>query len=150
LGWLPPADRKRATVQRPKTVATNLMFGLVDSIFEHSMIKPVCLCRVNRGCDWQASALFGRGRAVSSGRRRSMGKMITAHVFDWWELVQHTRCGADLSISRIYECHLMLSRRSNSPRFAYLPDIMLGCAGARTLFDGLLVKIYHLEVVQRL
>jgi len=41
--------------------------------------QPVCLCCVNRGRDWPASALFGRGRAVSSGRRRCMGKMIQAH-----------------------------------------------------------------------
>ena len=65
------------------------MFGLVDSIFVHTMIKPVCLCLVNRGRDWPASALFGRGRAVSNGRRGRMGKMIPAHVFDRWVLAQH-------------------------------------------------------------
>ena len=36
---VPPADRKRATVQRPETVGTyfKLMLGLVDSIFVHTM-----------------------------------------------------------------------------------------------------------------
>jgi len=55
----------------------------------HTMIKPICPRRVNRGCDWLASALFGRGRAVSNGRRGRMGKMIPAHVLDRWVLAQH-------------------------------------------------------------
>jgi len=124
LGWLPPTHRKRAAVQRPETVGTYLMLGLVDTIYVHTINKPVCPCRVKRGRDWPSSALFGRGRAVSSGRHRCMGKMTPAHVFDWWVLAQHTRCGADLSMSRIYRCHHMLSRHSNSPRFAYLPHMM--------------------------
>jgi len=89
LGWLPPADRKRSAVQRPETVGTHLMFALVDSIFVHTIIKSVCLCRVNRGRDWPASALFGRGRAVSNSRRGRMGKKIPPHVFDRWVLAQH-------------------------------------------------------------
>ena len=89
LGWLPPADRKRSAVQRPETVGTHLMFALVDSIFVHTIIKSVCLCRVNRGRDWPASALFGRGRAVSNSRRGRMGKKIPPHVTDRWVLAQH-------------------------------------------------------------
>jgi hypothetical protein len=84
------AHRPKAAVQRPKTVGTYLMLGLVYSIFVHTMNKPVCPCRVKRGRDWPSSALFGRGRAVSSGWRRCMGKMIPAHVFDRWVLAQHT------------------------------------------------------------
>jgi len=89
LRWLSPADRKRYAVQGPETVGTHLMFALADSIFVHTMIKPVCLCRVNRGRDWPASALFGRGRAVSNSRRGRMGQMIQAHVSDRWVLVRH-------------------------------------------------------------
>jgi len=87
---VPTAVRKRAAVQRPKTVGTYLMLGLVDSIFVHTVKKPVCPCRVNRGRDWLAIVLFHRGRAVSNGRRGCMGKMIPPHFFDWWVLAQHT------------------------------------------------------------
>ena len=65
------------------------MLGLVDSIFVHTMNKPVCPCRVNRGRDWPACVLFRRGRAVSNGRRGRMGKMIPPHVFDWRVLVHN-------------------------------------------------------------
>ena len=80
------------TVQRPETEGTHLMLGLVDNIFSHTMNKLVCSCRVNRRRDWLASVLFRRGRAMSNGRRGRMGKMIPAHVFDRWILVQHTKC----------------------------------------------------------
>ena len=113
LGWLPPTHRKRAAVQRPETVGTYLMLGLVDTIYVHTINKPVCPCRVKRGRDWPSSALFGRGRAISGGRRGCMGsKMIPPHIFDRWALAQHTRCGADMSMSRIYWCHHMLSRHT--------------------------------------
>jgi len=81
---VPLAGRKWAVIQRPETIGTYLFLGLVDSIFVHIMHKSVCACRVNRDCDWPASALFRRGRAVSSGQRGRMGKMILPHFFDWW------------------------------------------------------------------
>jgi len=87
---VPPAVQKRAAVQRLETVGTYLMIGLVDRIFVHTMNKLVCPCCVNRGRDWLASVLFLRGRAVSNGRCRRMGKMILPHVFDWWVLAQNT------------------------------------------------------------
>jgi len=34
------------------------MLGLVDTIFVHTMNKPVCPCRMKSGRDWQASVLF--------------------------------------------------------------------------------------------
>jgi len=90
MGSVPTAVRKRAAVQRPKTVVTHLMLGLVDSIFVHTMNKPVCPYRVKRGRDWPASVLFRRGRAVSNDQRGRMGKMTPPHVFDRWVLAQHT------------------------------------------------------------
>jgi len=84
------AVRKRAAVQRLKTVGTYLMLGLVDTFFVHTINNPFCPCRVKRGCDWLASVLFRRGRAVSNGQRGRMGKMTPTHVFDLWVLAQHT------------------------------------------------------------
>ena len=89
MGLVPTAIRKRAAVQRPKTVGTYLMLGLVDSIFVHTMNKPFCPCRV-KGRDWPASVLFRRGRAMSNGQRGRMGKMTPQLVFDRWVLAQHT------------------------------------------------------------
>jgi len=66
------------------------MLGLVDTIFVHTMNKPDCPCRVNRGRDWPASVLFRRGRAMSNGQRERMGKMTTPHVFDRWVMAEHT------------------------------------------------------------
>jgi len=66
------------------------MVGLVDTIFVHTINKPVCPCRVKRGRDCPASVLFRQGRAVSNGQRGRMGKMTLPHVFDWWVLAKHT------------------------------------------------------------
>ena len=90
MGTVPTAVRKRAAVQRPKTVGTYLMLGLVDTIFVHTTIKPFCPSRVKRGRDWPTSVIFRQGRAVSNGQRGRMGKMTLPHVFDWWVLAKHT------------------------------------------------------------
>jgi len=88
LGWLPPADRKRAAVQRPETISTYLLLCLVDSIFLHTVHNPVCPCRMNCGRGWLASVLFRQGRPVSSGRSRRIGKIIPPHVSDQWALAR--------------------------------------------------------------
>ena len=38
---VPPANPKRAAVQRPETVGTHLMLGIVDSSFVHTINKLV-------------------------------------------------------------------------------------------------------------
>jgi len=86
LGWLPPADRKRAAVQRPETISTYLLLCLVDSIFLHTVHNPVCPCRMNCCHGWLASVLFRQGQPVSSGRCRCIGKIIPPHVSDQWVL----------------------------------------------------------------
>jgi len=82
VGFRPLFERGRSTavLERPKTVATYLMLGLVDTIFVHTINKPLCPCRVKRGHDWPASVLFRRGRAVSNDQRGRMGKMTPPHV----------------------------------------------------------------------
>jgi len=132
----------------PETVGT----CLVDSIFVHTMIKAVCLCRVNRGRDWPASALFGRGRAVSSGR--CMGKMIPAHVFDLWVLAQHTRCGADRAcqgFTGVITCfpNIVIVHDSRTCLTSCRVAPVIEPVHAQSLMAHR-SKIYHLEVVQRL
>ena len=88
-GCFPPADRKRAAVQRPETISTYLLLGIVGSIFLHIVHNPVCPCCMNCDRGWLASALFRQGRPVSNGQCRRIGKMIPPHVSDRWVLAQH-------------------------------------------------------------